>query len=306
MRRVKCDETAPNCMRCSRSGRTCDGYDRNINPPARRPARKPLPLRRILLPIVRGPEPSLSNVPISMSFQDDLEARYFRFFYQETADALDGGFDGPLFKTIVLKACHDQPCILHGTVAIAALDRACKERSSSPSKSSEDHHRYALCQYSKALKGVREAISEGMDSLRTTLIASLLIYCFENFHGDTRLALTNVQGAVKLMHAFLESYGGPRGGLSPAPDVVEDCLVQAFARLDVHLQSWIDFPQPSRWWQRNPLSFSRLSLRVSLDEISFLLQVCQGVVVSFLEASIKERSLGLSSEFPKRSSMSSY
>jgi hypothetical protein len=180
-----------------------------------------------------------------MSFQDEQQARYFRFFYYETADALSGGFDSQLWKRVVLQACHDEPCILHCTVAIAALDKACRDRSST---TSEAHHRYALCQYSKALKGVREAISRRFDSLRTSLIASLLIFCFENFHGDMRLALKNIQNAVELMYNWLERNGGPAtpAGLSTAPNVIEDTLVHAFAKLDVHFSSWIDMPRPAR------------------------------------------------------------
>lgn len=236
-------------MRCTCTGRSCDGYDRKIILQTRKAPHKPLPRRRNLLPIALESEPYLSDLPIPMLFQDEEEARYFRFFYHETADALAGGFDSPLWKRIVLQACRDEPCILHCTVAIAALDKACRDRGSkSLSKASEAHHRYALSQYSKALKGIREVISVGEDSLRTTLIAALLIFCFENFHGDVRLALTNVQSAQELIHSWLESQGGsqtPRG-LLPAPYVIEDQLVHTYAKLDVHLLSWIDSPRPTR------------------------------------------------------------
>lgn len=194
------------------------------------------------------PEPCPTVVPFSIRFPDEETARYFRFFYHETADALAGGFDSPLWKRIVFQACHESPSILNCAVAIAALDRASRARSLDLSLgASEVHHRYALSQYSKALKGVRESVSLGEDSLRTTLIASLLIFCFENFHGDVRLALANVRSAQELMHNWLESKGGsatPRG-FSPTPYVIEDELVHAFAKLDVHLLSWIDVPTPA-------------------------------------------------------------
>jgi hypothetical protein len=154
-----------------------------------------------------------------------------------------------LWKRIVLQACHEETSILNCTVAIAALDRACRDAGSkSSSRASEAHHRYALSQYGKALKGVREAISSGKDALRTALIAALLIFCFENFHGDVRLALINVRRAQELMHNWLESKGEsatPRG-FSPAPFVIEDEMVQAFAKLDVHMLTWIDIPTSAR------------------------------------------------------------
>ncbi|KAN0089460.1 hypothetical protein V8E51_019720 [Hyaloscypha variabilis] len=248
-RRVKCDETKPCCLRCTRTGRSCDGYEKKTTPLPRKASHKLLLRRHILLPVPLEPEPCPTGLPISIPFRDEEEARYFRFFYHETADALAGGYDSPLWKRIVFQACHEEPFILNCTIAIAALDRVCRNGSSKQfSRASEAHHRYALSQYSKALKGVREAISAGKDSLRTTLIASLLIFCFENFHGDVRLALTNVQSAQGLMHSWLESKGEsavPKG-FSPAPYVIENELVGAFAKLDLHLLSWFDIPTPPR------------------------------------------------------------
>jgi hypothetical protein len=88
----------------------------------------------------------------------------------------------------------------------------------------------------------------GKDALRTALIAALLIFCFENFHGDVRLALINVRSAQELMHNWLESKGEsatPRR-FSPAPFVIEDEMVQAFAKLDIHMLTWIDIPTSAR------------------------------------------------------------
>jgi len=156
---------------------------------------------------------------------------------------LSGGFDNPLWNRIVLQACHDEPCILHCAVAISALDLACKVKNVGGPQASDAHHQYALQQYSKALKGVQDVVfNHPHKSLRTALIASLLIYCFENFHGDIRLALTNVRSAVDLVHNWLAENVGPTSakGFSPQPYVVEDELVAAFARLDVHLMSWTD------------------------------------------------------------------
>lgn len=107
---------------------------------------------------------------------------------------------------------------------------------------------FALQQYGKALQGLRDVVSKRRDGLRTALIASLLIFCFENFHGDFRLALTNIQSALDLMHNWLASHitSLSRRGFSPHPHIVEDELVAAYARLDVHLMCWIDVPMMQR------------------------------------------------------------
>jgi hypothetical protein len=245
---VKCDETKPSCNRCAKFGRVCDGY---IVKKISNPSSKPRPKTQPLVPLILAPR-TIScppRVPIKLLFSDEQEERFFRIFHEETAGALSGGFDTPLWNRIVLQACQDEPCILHCAVAISALDKACKVKSlESLAHTSETHHRYALQQYSKALQGVREVILKRESPLRTALIASLLIFCFENFHGDVRLALTNVQSSVDLLHSWLASNIGPEvpKGFSPRPQIIEDDLVLAFARLDVHLMSWIDTPQPSR------------------------------------------------------------
>ncbi|KAE8454564.1 hypothetical protein EG329_000187 [Mollisiaceae sp. DMI_Dod_QoI] len=138
---------------------------------------------------------------------------------------------------------------MHCAVALAALDKSCRAKATkAPVPTSEEHRQYALRKYDTAIQEVREVLRHRRDSLRTVLIASLLIFCFESFHGDIRLALTNVQVAVELMYDWMSSLRGltAPGNFSPAPDIVEDDLVSAYMRMDVHLMSWMDAPLPSR------------------------------------------------------------
>jgi hypothetical protein len=48
----------------------------------------------------------------------------------------------------------------------------------------EQHHIFALEQYSKAIKDMKEEIFAEKHDLRTILLASLLIICFEIYHGN--------------------------------------------------------------------------------------------------------------------------
>jgi hypothetical protein len=228
----------------------CDGYEiKKISTPPPLPKKARLATGpRNLLPISLAPI-KLASLPVSISFQDELQERYFHLFHNETATELSSGFGSELWGRLVPQACHDEPCILHCAVALSALSKAFRLRSAKTLlHTTEAHHQYALQQYGKALKGVREVIARGQNSLRTVLIAALLIFCFENFHGDVRLALTNVQSAVELMHGWLANNvaRSTSPGFSPAPSVVDDSIVTAFTRLDVHLMSWVDSPHPIR------------------------------------------------------------
>ena len=74
-------------------------------------------------------------------------------------------------------------------------------------------------------------IATRKDTLRIALIAALLIFCFENFHGDIETAAQSTKSAVDCLYAWLEKTPRGSGGLSPKPSVLEDELVGIFCRL---------------------------------------------------------------------------
>ena len=276
VRRVKCDEEKPTCRRCKSFGRVCDGYEiKKIKTP------DPLPTRnRSLLPIKSAPVNPPSLIPVAIAFEDETQGQYFRFFYEVTSAGLSGGIDNPAWDQTMLQACCDEPCILQCVVALGALDRASKSKDSeSLQQISDSHHQYALQQYGKALNGMQDLVARGPDSTRNVLIASLAVFAFENFHGDTRLALRNVKSALELMHHWLESR--PREQdlrrLSPVPDFAEDALEAMFTRLEVHILSWTvgsqtikpRFKPPPFHSQHMPMVFTSLiEARHRLDQIT--------------------------------------
>lgn len=73
--------------------------------------------------------------------------------------------------------------------------------------------------------------------MRIALIVSLLIFCFENFHGDILHAINNVKSAVEFMYSWLEKQNefSMSRSLSPAPVVVEDELGATFFRLSRYM-----------------------------------------------------------------------
>ncbi|TAQ89197.1 hypothetical protein B7494_g2473 [Chlorociboria aeruginascens] len=270
VRRVKCDEgqiwlnpdvayqlttiAKPACYRCKKFGRPCDGYEYKKLPVVPRRAPKPSSRRdQILLDL--APLLPISRPLSTLKFTNSREEVYYHLYYTETAYDLSGGSESTLWNRLVLQACTEEPCILHCVIAISALDRS--RKSHKRIKQFEDgktDHEFALGQYGKALKEIRETINRGEKATRTVLIASLLIFCFENCLGDVRLALANVQKAVDLMYNWLERAKSPSSldspdkshSLSPAPNTIEDEIVAAFARLDVHLQTWTDDLEPRR------------------------------------------------------------
>ncbi|KAK0100628.1 hypothetical protein ONS95_007083 [Cadophora gregata] len=161
-------------------------------------------------------------------------------FRDQTSFQLSPFFDSDSFRILVLQSCN-VPAIRQVVIAIGALTKACmtfhKQKDKQPSICAVDarkHHGAAITEYSKALGLMREASSEGRQDLRTTLITSLLIACFECCHGNYALADAQVESGIGLINSWRKSYPSRASELSsPAPDVVEDLLIQMFFGLDI-------------------------------------------------------------------------
>jgi len=76
------------------------------------------------------------------------------------------------------------------------------------------------------------------------MIMSLIIFCFENFHGDTQLAASHMRSAIKVVQQYLADISHSEHNLplmkSPRPAVLDDELVTLFSRLECNLDIRLD------------------------------------------------------------------
>jgi hypothetical protein len=260
IRRVKCDETKPSCRRCLRFNGECDGYEVDLT---RTPSKVIMP--KTLAPLAPKLVPSTPTESPTSAFGDelwstssvgDLEYRYFRFFHEKTISRLSGYLGESMWNRLVLQACETEPSIRHAVIAIGALDMAFEsgeirhngKRPMFPQTGENrgnagSHHQFALEQYAKAIKQMRDTLSEPRRDMKNTLIACLLFVCFEKFHANNHLSLDEAQTGLKMVNGWLPQFvkqgalhgshvPGPK---SPASYVIEDELIHAFARLDLVL-----------------------------------------------------------------------
>ena len=218
-------------------GITCDGYDRQSRTPSPRSHSQGLaPTTGTRTPSL----PSIPTAPSSTNLETDENRRYFNTFRDRTTFHLTPFFDSDSFRILVLQSC-SVPAIRHIVVAIGALAKACmtfhEEKEKQPGRYVLDHRRHhgaAITEYSKALGLMREASIQGCQNLRTTLVTSLLIACFECCHGNYALADAQVESAIGLMNNW--RYSCPSADpvvSSPAPDVVDDRLICMFGGLEI-------------------------------------------------------------------------
>ncbi len=232
MRRVKCDETKPQCLRCQNYGRQCDGYDLPGQEVTTTEVASSGSVRSIL---PRGGRRGLqfSIEPSAALFENELEHRYYECFRRDVAGKIRGPFhDSGFWSTLTLQTCQAQPALLRVIVALGALSKALNLRiDSSSGADAGDHYRHALQYYQNALTGMRKIYD-----LRTALVACLLAFSFESFNDRPDLAVAHIQSGFKLLEQWLRSQ--PRGTKplsSPAPDRIENELLRIFVRMDIHV-----------------------------------------------------------------------
>lgn len=256
---MKCDETKPNCLRCANFGRRCAGYaskedtpPKETIPTAKRrllskataadpvPELSPLPDASFVLRPADSAAPHFAPpLPSGIICQDESELQYLCHFRDVTAIELSSGFSPTLWNSVILQACAN-PEIRRLAIATAAMSMAGTDPSERYwNTASEFHHQYALQQYGEALKAIHQQIVVCCaDSVRTAMISSLLIFCFESLQGDAAPTMVHLQSALEVIVKRLSSTPytyqicsiGSIGSLPNAP--INDELLLAFMRID--------------------------------------------------------------------------
>ncbi|PMD40506.1 hypothetical protein L207DRAFT_459127 [Hyaloscypha variabilis F] len=223
LRRVKCDEGKPFCLKCSTTGRQCDGYTHDSN---------------------RG---LISPHSLFVDIQgDEQERRSFSFFRSKTALEIAGYFPSYFWETLILQASHEDPVVLHAVIALGSLHEVYQEAIPGLPENYElsKKREFAIEQSNKSMSLLRTHISTGAPrSGETVLIACLLFTCLETFQGNHESALTHLDSGLKVLQSWLRDEGPNISKEAtvtrPSPAFVESSLVPIFARLDIQASTHI-------------------------------------------------------------------
>ena len=127
IRRVKCGEERPTCIRCTSTGRKCDGYvETRPRANAKSKTKPPLPKLSEVgkkkwhrgqdcssLIVPRGP-----CVDIEGSFK---ERRSFYYFRSRNMSSMPGNFEPYFWDHLVLQFSHCDPTIRYSLIALSAI-----------------------------------------------------------------------------------------------------------------------------------------------------------------------------------------
>ncbi|KAI9041126.1 Zn(II)2Cys6 transcription factor [Aspergillus affinis] len=193
IRRVKCDEARPVCNRCSSTGRKCDGYVVCSAGHAKRPLipraySSPAPCAAV------GCFPRLSHA----------EAQGFVYFRDHTSREATGWFVSAIWKQMILPMAHREAAVMHAAVGVGAMHRS--TRGQSPSlrlpACMESHHSFALSQYVKAIRQLRERLDRfehDRQNPEIALVACLLFVCLEMLQGNRLGVLLHLQNGLRVL-----------------------------------------------------------------------------------------------------------
>lgn len=278
---MKCDETKPGCVRCQNLGRDCGGY----GPDAYEDTSKNL------TPIAIHPRP-MSVLPYAPSIAipgTPEERRYFQRFCDKTASEICGTWDQSFWTEKVLQLCHKDAPIRYATIAIGALAMSLEE-TSFPTRLSlsgfpqidhrhlDEHHNFALKQYSRSIGTLRSILSDGRRHLRTSLTSCVLYMAFEALQGCYDGSLTHIRGGSRLLADWRTARRGQssrlsQDSLSEIQDGLVDDLGRMFARFDVQgLLFPPPFPMPESDWEDVVASDSFDSVQEARESWDFLMQ----------------------------------
>ncbi|KAM7185572.1 hypothetical protein V8F33_012315 [Rhypophila sp. PSN 637] len=191
-RRIKCDEQQPACLRCTTTGRTCEGYE------------PPNPTRWL---VVTGPsQPKLPPPPIhsilptaypDCLLEDGYVKLSFDFFRNVAAPELSHFFGKSFWSESLLSTSHQFPAVMSAILALSSLHRRFKD--GLPIKGDV----FAGRQYEKSLKQLIRSISSTTDTSHSrimSLLCGVIYSVIEVLHGSCNQARRHLDGIIKLLN----------------------------------------------------------------------------------------------------------
>lgn len=188
IRKVKCDETKPFCLRCTKTGRRCDGY---VDPrvlAGRRRSKDGGPHDYVLGPLLELSAPE--------------EKRAFYFFQHVTAKSISGDFDPVFWRVTVLQISQSEPAVRHAVLAVSSLHEGLGAGAVAPLSDgplSQSTQPFALQQYNKAISRLLAQMSNPLTKPLASLLTCVLFVCIEYMQGKDNESLIHLEQGRQLL-----------------------------------------------------------------------------------------------------------
>ncbi|KAM7194988.1 hypothetical protein V8F20_007714 [Naviculisporaceae sp. PSN 640] len=221
IRKVKCDEAKPFCIRCTKTGRRCDGY---------LPSTKRQPRSGSLTGRVHSGAGHHGELHGSLTVFYDWasadEVRSFQFFQHVTAPCLSGDFDGSFWRVLVLQICQTEPAVKHAVLAVSSLHEGMM-RGMVPYADMGDRQSFALWQYNKAIGYLLDQMRHVDAKPLVPLLTCVLFVCIEFMQSKDRESLLHLEQGRQILGQL-----GRKSG-NPEIEIIKQHLVPVYTRLSL-------------------------------------------------------------------------
>ncbi|KAK4189562.1 transcriptional regulatory protein moc3 [Podospora australis] len=259
IRKVKCDEAKPFCMRCTKTGRRCDGYL----------DAKTMSQRRRRSGALTSTDAGVPQAPLAMLYDWATadERRAFHFFQHVTAPSLSADLDNAFWRHLVLQICQSEPAVRHAVLAVSSLHEGMVQNTLMPHVNNDNETRssFALYQYNRAIACL-------LDQMRTVnarplvpLLTCVLFVCIELMQSKDTESLIHLEQGRQILSQL-----GPRvSGRSPEIDLIKQHLVPIYTRLSLTSLMLggapVPIPAPLKTFTEVPMVFE------NVDEVRYAL-----------------------------------
>ncbi|KAJ4300510.1 hypothetical protein N0V88_003186 [Collariella sp. IMI 366227] len=245
---IKCDEKKPACLRCTSTGRTCDGYD------------------KAALSRYRTPDPNqtaeLARAEFVRACEWNEALRSMRRIEAdidgtETEKRLFSRFRAATVDSVAVHLCHftafwrrlnpstgcQEEAIKHAVVALAGAYQLFQHPDEPvlDGFAREDLDIFVIQQYNKSIEHLqRHAGSSCSESMRVTLVCCLAFISLETLRGNHDVAVTHLVNGLRILQSLADSTFDCLSDSSsfvwppPARDsLYMSDIIQIFARIEL-------------------------------------------------------------------------
>nr|POE47649.1 hypothetical protein CFP56_00980 [Quercus suber] len=217
--RPKCDETKPNCNRCSSTGRKCDGY---VILPRKQRGGDQKQINWLL---------SNSSVPLRMLglvTVSETESSALQFFHERSANALSRFFDAAFWTNLVLRMSASEASVRHAMIAVGSLHRQRETGMqnipmrkpfvtdtplvvSAPLTGiqTDPNDPFVIAHYNRAISHLSGRLQDPETSIEITLVTCILFVCIEYLRGDIKPALRHFNAGMNIALNAMKKTNSP-------------------------------------------------------------------------------------------------
>ncbi|KAK1979129.1 hypothetical protein LZ30DRAFT_597628 [Colletotrichum cereale] len=177
VRKVKCDEVKPNCLRCSSTSRVCGGYSAPAQPVSAQ--------LRLLKPQSLFP---------SIGIQ---ESRALQYFCEMVSPNLPGATDPYFWTHLVVQFSRYEPAVRHSIIAISSLYEDIVRREDIPSGARihrDQNNIMTLRHYNAAIKELKAMQNPGL-----VLLVCILFICLEVLQNNRDAAMRHCTHGIAIL-----------------------------------------------------------------------------------------------------------